>query len=145
MKFLGSLSISASALTAQRMRMDVIAQNIANANSTKTSNGGPYRRKIALLNAVSPQGSFGASLSKSMAEIGGGVRVSKIVEDQTPFRIIHDPYHPDADENGDVRMPNVDTMQEMTEMMAATRAYESNITVLNAAKSMALKALEIGR
>ena len=142
MRFLGSLSISASALTAQRMRMDVIAQNIANASSTKTANGGPYRRKIALL---SSQGSFSAQLSKSMAESGGGVKVSKIVEDQTPFRIIHDPYHPDADENGDVRMPNVDTMQEMTEMMAATRAYESNITVLNAAKSMALKALEIGR
>jgi len=122
--------------------MDVIAQNIANAGTTKTESGGPYRRKIALLGA---QGTFGAQLSKSMDASSGGVQVSEIVEDQTPFKIIHDPYHPDADANGDVKMPNVDTMQEMTDMMAATRAYDSNITVLNAIKGMALKALEIGR
>ncbi len=141
---MSSFDISASALTAQRLRMDVIAQNIANASSTRTEGGEPYRRKITVLSPQKAKNSFGSYLSKSMAS-GGGVKVSAIIEDKTPFKIMHDPAHPDADENGNVRLPNVDTTQEMLDMMASTRAYESNITVLNATKSMAMKALEIGR
>ncbi|NLG52654.1 MAG: flagellar basal body rod protein FlgC [Clostridiales bacterium] len=140
MKFLGSLDISASALSAQRLRMDIIAQNIANSGTTRAENGGPYRRKIAVLGSMSVKG-FKSVLDGALS----GVRVSGIVEDQSPFRAVHDPSHPDADENGDVMLPNVDTTQEMIEMMAATRAYESNITVLNSIKAMAQKALEIGR
>jgi flagellar basal-body rod protein FlgC len=142
MNFLKSLSISSSALTAQRMRMDVIAQNIANANSTRTPEGGPYRRKVAILTAQNQN--FSAYLSDSM-NAAGGVRVSEIVEDTAPFKVMYDPSHPDADENGNVLLPNVDITQEMLDMMASTRAYESNITALNASKGMALKALEIGR
>lgn len=146
MKFLSSFGISASGLTAQRMRMDIIAQNIANASSTRTANGGPYRRRIAVLSAQNAEGSFGSYLSKNMDQAGGGgVRVSQIAEDQTPFKVVYDPSHPDADASGNVKMPNVDTTQEMLDMMSATRAYESNVTVLNSFKSMAMKALELGR
>jgi len=146
MKFLSSFGISASALTAQRMRMDIIAQNIANANTTRVNGVAqtPYRRKVSVLGQQAPQRSFGDYLSES-SSIGGGVAVNQIAEDQSPFKLIHDPTHPDADANGDVKMPNVDTMQEMMDMMSATRAYEANITVLNNSKSMALKALELGR
>ncbi len=140
MKFLSSLNICAAALSAQRVRMDVIAQNIANSGVTRTESGAPYRRKIAILgNARS--GGFKSSLANAI----GNVRVTRIVEDSKPFRIMHDPSHPDADANGDVMLPNIDTTQEMIDMMAATRAYESNITVLNSVKGMAQKALEIGR
>ncbi|MBC7765484.1 MAG: flagellar basal body rod protein FlgC [Hyphomonadaceae bacterium] len=146
MSFLSSFGISASALTAQRMRMDIIAQNIANANSTRTENGGTYRRRVAVLSQQNSQESFSSYLSASSQAVGSGVSVSKIVEDKSAFKIVHDPSHPDADpQTGDVKMPNVDIMQEMMDMMAATRAYESNITMLNATKSMALKALELGR
>lgn len=142
MAFLKSLDISASALSAQRLRMDVIAQNVANANTTRTPDGGPYRRRIAVLEAE--EGGFSSVLSNSLRT--QGVRVSAIVPDTaTDFKIMHDPTHPDADENGDVRLPNVDILREMTDMMAATRAYEANLTVLNSLKSMAQKALEFGR
>lgn len=144
MKFLSSFNINASALSAQRTKMDIIAQNIANAGSTRTASGGPYRRKIAVLSSNSGS-NFESYLSNSMDTAGGGVRISQIVEDQAPFKVVYDPSHPDADENGNVLMPNVDTMQEVMDMMAATRAYESNITALNSLKSMALKALELGK
>lgn len=145
MRFLDSLSISASALTAQRMRMDVIAQNIANATSTRTATGEPYRRRVAVLSAQDSSGLFASYLSRKVGAVGGGVRVSEIVEDPSPFKVVYDPDHPDADAQGNVRLPNVNTTQEMIDMMSATRAYESNVTALNAIKSMALKALELGR
>ncbi len=145
MSFMKSMDISASALTAQRMRMDVISENIANANTTRTANGGPYRRRIAVLSQN--EGSvFSQYLNDARdAVLGNGVQVSAIVEDNSPFIMNYDPTNPDADANGYVAMPNVDIVTEMLDMMSATRSYEANVTALNATKNMAVKALEIGR
>ena len=140
MSFLSSLNISASALTAQRMRMDVISENIANADTTRTENGGPYRRRVSVL-AEQPQ-TFSSVMSKAT---GGGVVVSQIVEDMSDFEYEYDPDHPDADEMGYVAKPNVDEAREIIDLMSATRSYEANVTALNATKSIAMKALEIGR
>jgi flagellar basal-body rod protein FlgC len=140
MGFLSSLNISASALTAQRMRMDVISENIANADTTRTENGGPYRRRVVEL-AEQPI-TFSAALKQAT---GGGVVVSQIVEDQSDFEYEYDPTNPDADANGYVAKPNVDTAEEIIDMMSATRSYEANVTALNATKSIAMKALGIGR
>ena len=143
-----SFNISASALSAQRLRMDIISQNIANANTTRTEEGTPYRRKMVLFQEKESNIPFSQYLSEeSRAKylVGSGVRVSGIVEDQSPFRQVYDPSHPDADENGIVSMPNVEVVTEMVNMISATRAYEANVTALNASKSMAMKALEIGR
>ncbi|HOK42039.1 MAG TPA: flagellar basal body rod protein FlgC [Thermoclostridium caenicola] len=147
MAVFNAFSISSSALTAQRLRMDIISQNIANVNTTRTADGTPYRRKTVVF-AEREGTSFSQYLSeasKGRYLAGGGVRVSAIVEDPSPFREVYDPSHPDADENGIVRMPNVEIVTEMVNMISATRAYEANITALNASKSMASKALEIGR
>lgn len=142
-----ALDIGASALTAQRLRMDIISQNIANVNTTRTEDGTPYRRRTVLFEEKSGQTPFSEYLSDaSKAKIsGGGVRVTKIVEDSSPLKEIYDPGHPDADENGVVKMPNVDIVTEMVNMISATRAYEANITMINSTKGMANKALEIGR
>lgn len=145
MGFFRSLDISASGLTAQRMRMDVIAQNIANAQTTRTAAGGPYRRRTVEFEPAEGQ-SFSDYLSDSMNSVSGsGVRVSAINEDTSDFKLVYDPSHADAGEDGYVRMPNVDIAQEIVDMISATRAYEANVTALNAMKSMALKALEIGK
>lgn len=144
MGFFNSMNISASALTAQRMRMDIISQNMANANTTRTANGDPYRRRVAVLSPIEST-PFSAYLEDAQKTMGGGVRVSAVVDDDTPFKLDFNPGHPDADENGYVRLPNVDEAQEMIDMMTATRAYEANVTAFNATKNMALKALEIGR
>lgn len=145
MGFLSSLDISASALTAQRMRMDVISQNIANADTTRTANGGPYRRRVVEMSEQ--PASFSAALQQATGNgvAGGGVVVSRIVEDASDFEYEYNPNHPDADENGYVAKPNVDTAEEIIDMMSATRSYEANVTALNATKSIAMKALEIGR
>lgn len=145
MSFMKSMDISASALTAQRMRMDIISQNIANANTTRTAAGGPYRRRVAVLSQTdSPV--FSQYLNDARdAVVGNGVKVSQIVEDNSPFTMDYDPSNPDADANGYVAMPNVDIVTEMLDMMSATRSYEANVTALNATKNMAVKALEIGR
>ena len=140
MAFLSSLDISASALTAQRMRMDVISENIANADTTRTANGEPYRRRVAVM-AEQPL-TFSSVLRKAT---GGGVEVTQIMEDMSDFNYVYDPDHPDADANGYVAKPNVDTTEEIIDMMSATRSYEANVTALNATKSIAMKALEIGR
>jgi flagellar basal-body rod protein FlgC len=147
MGFFSSLDIGASALTAQRLRMDLISQNIANASTTRTENGGPYRRKVAVFEERTVDGSFSDYLTQSSKEklVGKGVRVAKIVEDPTPFKKVYDPGNPDADKDGYVEMPNVDTITEMVNMISATRAYEANITAMNTTKSMALKTLEIGK
>ena len=140
MAFLSSLDISASALTAQRMRMDVISENIANADTTRTANGEPYRRRVSVL--TEQPLTFSSVLRKAT---GGGVEVTQIVEDMSDFNYVYDPDHPDADANGYVAKPNVDTTEEIIDMMSATRSYEANVTALNATKSIAMKALEIGR
>lgn len=146
MAFLASLDISASALTAQRLRMDVISENIANAATTRGVDGQPYQRKVVTF-SERQSASFSSYLDKSTGDgalsAGAGVVVSSIENDTTPFIMEYDPNHPDADENGYVSLPNVDEAKELIDMLSTTRAYEANITVLNAIKGMAMKALEI--
>ena len=141
-----SFNISASGMTAQRFRTDVIAENIANVNTTSTESGGPYRRKIVTFQEknVTPFSEY-YSNSKNRG-IGNGVKVSKMTEDyDTDFIMEYDPSHPDADENGYVSYPNVNTVTEMTNLISATRAYEANATAFDASKNMALTGLSIGK
>lgn len=146
MGFFNSINISSSGLTAERLKMDIISKNIANANTTKTSNGTPYRRQMVVFKENSKNFSeVLQNISNNNLNLVRGVKVSKIVEDKSPFKKNYDPGHPDADENGYVSMPNVDIIKEMVDMISATRAYEANITSINSSKSMAMKALEIGR
>ncbi len=147
MGFFTSLDIGASGLTAQRLRMDTISQNIANINTTRTEDGTPYRRREVIFEERTGSDSFSSVLSAASSRLdnGQGVRVSKIVEDSSDFKKEYDPGHPDADENGYVSKPNVDIVTEMVNMISATRSYEANVTSINATKSMALKALEIGK
>jgi len=152
MKLSSGFDANASALTAQRLRMDVISSNIANAETTRAKyvNGEfvPYSRKMVVMEPTSP--SFSDVLAGEIAGGGSqaaspGVKVTKIVEDRTPFKLVYNPTHPDADEDGYVKMPNVDIAKEMIDMISASRAYEANITALNASKGMFAKALEIGK
>ena len=151
MSLFNGFNISASGLTANRMRMDVVSSNIANANTTrgKLVNGEwvPYRRKSVELqqSGISP---FEQQLQSVMHKGSGnvsGVAVSKISEDRSDFTLSYDPSHPDAGEDGYVRLPNVDPIKEMVDLMSATRSYEANVTALNASKNMFMKALEIGK
>lgn len=149
MKLSTGFDISASALSAQRLRMDVISSNIANAETTRGSfvNGQfqPYKRKMVVMEPM--QQSFSNVLTQQLNgnSAAQGVKVTKIKEDPSPNKLIYNPTHPDADANGYVNMPNVDVTKEMVDMIAATRSYEANVTALNAAKSMFVKALEIGK
>ena len=127
------------------MRMDIIAQNIANASVTRTAEGGPYRRQYVEFEPMEGQ-SFSSVYSDALnASAGSGVRVSAVQEDGSDFKLVYDPTHADAGEDGYVRLPNVDLATEMVDMISATRAYEANVTALNAMKAMAMKALEIGK
>ncbi|MEF3304810.1 flagellar basal body rod protein FlgC [Paenibacillus sp. GYB003] len=149
MKLTNGFDISSSALTAQRFRMDVISSNIANADTTRAKlvdgRWVPYQRKLVVMEAKEPS-SFAKLLERSMqGESGEGVRVSRVFEDEAPFKQVYNPTHPDADERGYVEMPNVDLLKEMVDMMSATRSYEANVTALNATKAMIAKALEIGK
>jgi len=137
-----SLRVSASGLTAQRLRMDAIAGNIANVNTTRSSDGGPYKRRAVVLESWPPRGGLLALSGRSGTP--AGVRAVEVVE-RTGVRLVNDPQHPDADEQGNVAYPDIDIVQEMTDMMSAVRAYEASVTAINGAKSMAEKALEIGR
>ncbi|MFD2670108.1 flagellar basal body rod protein FlgC [Marinicrinis sediminis] len=149
MRLTNGFDASASALTAQRLRMDIISSNIANATTTRGKKVGdtwlPYQRKMVVMEPRQSQ--FAQMLNQEIQgeAPGNGVRVSRIIEDQAPFKSVYDPSHPDADENGNVWLPNVDIAKEMVDMISATRAYEANVTALNASKSMIMKALEIGR
>jgi flagellar basal-body rod protein FlgC len=141
-----AMEISASGLTAERLRMDVTAQNLANAQTTRGADGQPYRRKEVVLAERQEQGSFGAALSGAMNDgKPAGVEVAAIAEDQTPLKQVYDPSHPDADANGYVQMPNVDTVAEMVDLISAQRAYEANVTAMQAAKQMFSKTLELLR
>lgn len=155
MSFWNSLRIGASALSAQRLRLDVIANNIANAETTRTESGEPFKRQdvvfqpqgkssflpqfLSVLRGSSKQSAITPSIAAN------GVKVASIVTDQTPGAHIYDPTHPDADENGYVDYPNVNLVVEMTNMLSATRSYEASLSVVDAAKRMAQKALEIGK
>lgn len=152
MSMFHSMNITASALTSQRLRMDVISSNMANADTTRAKyvdgQWEPYRRKSVVMEPK--ENSFSSYMEKAMGNqnqtsIGNGVKVTSIVEDETPFQLVYDPEHPDADADGYVKMPNVDPLREMVDLMSATRSYEANVTVLNASKNMLMKALEIGK
>lgn len=169
MRLFAAMDISASALTAERLRMDVIANNLANANTTRAALGPdgrwlPYRRQRPVF-AERGQGGFWNALRASLAAAGGamsaalgqladgepprppgaGVRVTAIVEDPSPLPLRYDPGHPDANAEGYVTLPNVNVITEMVDMITASRAYEANVTALNAAKTMGMRALDIGR
>ncbi|MBS4979927.1 MAG: flagellar basal body rod protein FlgC [Lachnospiraceae bacterium] len=147
MSFLSSFDISASGMTAQRQRLDIAAENIANINTTRTAEGDAYRRRMVVLQEK-PSVSFRSELQKRMGTESsekGGVQVTQIVEDESDLKPVYNPGHPDADENGYVMMPNVDLVKETVDSMSATRSYEANVTAFNAIKLMAQKALEIGK
>lgn len=146
MTIFNSLRTSATGLSAERLRMDLISNNIANVETTRTEEGGPYVRKVAVFK---PYRSFESILNNEQQKTMG-VTVDRIVEDTAPFRLEYDPEHPDAiQEEGElkgyVQYPNVNPVKEMIDMITASRGYEANVTVMNSAKSMAMKALEIGR
>ncbi len=149
MNIFRSMDISASALTAQRYRTDIIAENIANATTTRTENGTPYRRKYVIFEERGQAPVFSKFLTEASARYtgyaGAGVRVIETREDASAFKLKYDPEHPDADENGYVSLPNVDIEREMVDFMSATRSYEANITAINNFKAMANRALQIGR
>ncbi len=140
-----SFDTSASGLTAQRYRMDIISQNVANANTTRTADGTPYRRKVVVFEEKGGRTSFDSVLGRVKDNYAGkGVRVSQVTEDQwTEMKKVYDPSHPDADENGYVMYPNVDIVTEMTNLIDASRAYEANATAFSASKSIATKGLNI--
>ncbi len=147
MGMFSAFNINASGLTAQRLRMDVISENVANANTTRTEDGSPYRRKVVTFAQKSDQTSFSKVLGSRMnGYTGQGVKVDGIYEDyNTEMNMVYDPSHPDADENGYVTYPNVNIITEMTNLIDASRAYEANATAFNATKSMALQGLELNK
>ncbi len=145
MSVFGAMDVSATGMTAQQLRMDTISENIANVNTTRGADGRPYRRKTVVFNEKSYP-TFSESLSMANKHnIGKGVKVPRIVEDPSEGRLVYDPAHPDANEDGYVTLPNVNTVTEMTNMIDATRAFEANVTVMNSTKGMAMKALDIGQ
>lgn len=133
-----SFDVSASGIYAQRVRMDTVANNIANAETTRTAEGGPYKRQSVTFRAVYEDAMGNKTLRP------GGVKVDGI-SSTADYRIVHDPGHPDADRDGNVRMPNINVVEEMVDMISATRAYEANVTVMNATKSMLNNAIELGK
>ena len=155
MSFMNSINIIGSGLTAQQLRLDIVSENVTNSQTTRVENGeGAYRRKMVVFEAVSGRDSFRAALAKAAnglipntmtSPTGGGVRVTQIVEDESPMKIAYDPTHPDADEDGYLEMPNVDMVKEIAAAMAATRAFASNVTAFNTLKSVISSGLEIGR
>lgn len=143
MDLMKSLKISSSALTAHRTKINVISENIANSETTRTEEGGPYRRKL-LVYASKPIETFEDTFKAAKTEYDG-VEVEEIVDSQEDFRLVYNPGHPDADpDTGYVRMPNVDTFAEMADMMVARRSYDASVTVIENAKAMINKALTIG-
>ena len=152
MSLMGSLNVSASGMSAQRTRMDIISQNIANVNTTRDENGDVYRRQTVVFaekndcNFESILTAMQTGISRRSDPLGDGVKITGIAEDHvTPMKMVYDPAHPDADEDGYVTMPNVNTVTEMTNLIDATRSFEANVTAFNATKNMALKGLEIGK
>ncbi|HVI18567.1 MAG TPA: flagellar basal body rod protein FlgC [Gaiellales bacterium] len=143
-----ALNISGTGLSAERLRMDVTAENLANAQTTRGANGGPYRRKVVTLQEANGGGfdtALAAAQSSQPGSAPGGVEVSGIAEDSAPDRMVYDPGHPDADANGYVKMPNVNPVSEMVDLISSSRAYEADVTAMQAAKSMFSKTLDILR
>jgi flagellar basal-body rod protein FlgC len=146
MSFLSSMNISASGMTAQRLRLDIVSENIANMQTTRTQEGGPYQRKVVVLESAKTS-SFQQALQTAASGSGntGGVIATAVLSDDREFETVYNPEHPDANEEGYVLMPNVDLTKETVDSMSATRSYEANITAFNAIKMMAQKALDIGK
>ncbi|MEJ2200983.1 MAG: flagellar basal body rod protein FlgC [Desulfuromonadaceae bacterium] len=138
-----SLKISSSALRAQQLRLNTISSNLANVETTRTPEGGPYRKREVVFQSTDQP--FARQLEQSLKGSVQGVEVSEIRTSEVPPKIVYNPSHPDADADGNVAMPNINVLDEMVDMTSATRAYEANVTAIKAAKRMALKALEIGR
>lgn len=154
MAFLSTVNIIGSGLTAQQLRLDIVSENITNSNTTRVENGeGSYRRKVVVFEAMSGKDNFRAAMARAAAglapnkgyETAGGVRVAEIAEDQSPMKLVYDPVHPDANDQGYVELPNVDMVKEVADAMAATQAYSANVTALNALKAVVAKGLEIGK
>lgn len=141
MGILDAINVSASGLTAQRTRINVISGNLANVSTTRTPEGGPYKRKDVVFESRPAGETFGQVLNEQVQKVG----ISEIVEDATPPRMQYDPSHPDANAQGYVAMPNINLVEEMVNLLAATRSYEANVTALNSSKDMAMRALEIGK
>lgn len=143
MAIFGGMDIAASGMTAQRLRTDIISQNIANANTTRTANGGAYVRKTVVLTEKTTT-NFGDVFNRTIQGVGTGVKVTSVEKDTTTeMNLVYDPSHPDADENGYVLYPNVNVVNEMTNLIDATRSYEANATAFEASKSMAVTGLEL--
>ena len=157
MGFLNSINIIGSGFTAQQLRLDVVAEYVTNSQTTRTETGeGAYRRKMVVFEAVSGKDSFRDAMAKAANGLipntatgvlpnAGGVRVTEIVEDQSPMKMVYDPTHPDANEDGYVELPNVDMVKEISDAIAASQAFSSNVTAFNTLKSVVSKGLEIGR
>ncbi len=135
-------SVSASGMEAQRIRMNIIASNLANVDTTRTPQGGPYRRRDVVF--TTDGDNFSRLLARGMDGSLSGVRVVGVVEDKRPLKLVYDPGHPDADESGYVSYPNVNVVEEMVNMLSAVRSYEANVTAFKASRDMILRALEIG-
>lgn len=147
MSVMNGMSISASGMTAQRLRMDIISQNIANVNTTRDENGDTYKRQMVVF-AEKNVHTFDNVLKTAQGgtTVSNGVKVTQIIaDDKTPMKMVYDPSHPDANEDGYVSYPNVNTVTEMTDLIDASRSYEANVTAFNATKNMALKSLELGK
>ena len=140
MDLMTAMKVGAAGMSAQRTRMNVVSSNLANVNTTRTPEGGPYRRKEVVLAATPAEGGFGKALADSVSQ----PTVVAVQEDRGELQKVYDPSHPDADASGYVSMPNVNVMKEMVDMLSATRAYEANAAVINTVKSMAQKAIDIG-
>ena len=154
MAFLSTLNIVGSGLTAQQLRLDIVGENVTNSTTTRTENdGGAYRRKVVVFESVAGKDAFRQAMAKAAYGLApsagysttGGVRVAQIVEDPSELRLVYDPTHPDANEDGYVEMPNVDMVKEITDAMAATQAYSANVTMFNTLKTVIADGLQIGR
>ena len=149
MAFTNSIDLVASGMTAQKLRLDVVSENITNRTTTRTENGGAYRRKMVVFEQEGVMTPFQAALARARGEDVtsqiGGVRVAEIVEDESDFKLVYDPTHPDANEDGNVEMPNVDLIKEMSDAMAVSQAYSANVTSFNVLKQVMAKGLEIGK
>ena len=143
MDVFNSMKISASALKAQQIRLNTISSNLANIETTRTPEGGPYKKREVVFQTSSP--SFANSFDLSMGKYAEGVEVAEIKPSDKPPRVVYNPSHPDADESGNVALPNINLLEEIADMTSATRAYDANVTAIKSAKRMALKALEIGK
>ena len=152
MAFLSSMNIVASGMTAQQLRLDIVGENVTNSTTTRVEDGeGAYRRKMVVFEAETGRDGFRRAMARASTgmvpdgQVAGGVQVTQIVEDPSPMKLVYDPTHPDANEDGYVEMPNITLVKEITDAMAASRAYASNVTAFNTLKSVLSSSLEIGR